>query len=147
MFALPIFMPHFKSIYSYQNIPKIMLFLFKNANIFCAGGSSSPPRHPALRRLLWGLGVLPPGPQNILPLRISGYLPGVLIAVILFCVNQFCGSLMVQYSLWLIFILYFGFYLCTFLGTHFFCDIIYICGSLVFILYGLEGFISPEIFI
>ena len=33
---------------------------------------------------------------------------------------------MVQYSLWLIFILYFGFYLCTFLGTHFFCDIIYI---------------------
>ena len=37
MFALPIFTPRFKSINFYQNIPKIKLFLQKNAKFFCAG--------------------------------------------------------------------------------------------------------------
>ena len=81
MFAQPIFMPRFKSINFHQNIPKFKLILQKNAKFFCAGGSASRP--PCLQRRL---GVLP-------PMRISGYVPGAFIAVMLFCVNRFCGSL------------------------------------------------------
>ena len=50
MFALSIFMPRFKSINFYQSIPKIKLFLQKNAKFFCAGGSG--PRSPSLQRRL-----------------------------------------------------------------------------------------------
>ena len=46
MFALPIFMPRFKSINFHQNIPKISCFCKKMPNLFV-------------------LGAPPPGPQNI----------------------------------------------------------------------------------
>ena len=72
MFAVPIFMQRFKSINFYQNIPKIKLFLQKNAKFFVLG---APPQDPL------------PGSQNISLLRISGNAPGVLIAVMLFCEN------------------------------------------------------------
>ena len=36
-------MPHFKSIILYQNIPKIKLFLQKNAKLSSAGGSARGP--------------------------------------------------------------------------------------------------------
>ena len=58
MFALPISEPRFKSIvFFYQNIPKIKLFLQKNAKFSSAGGSALRP--PRLRRL----GAFPPNPQ------------------------------------------------------------------------------------
>ena len=82
MFAPPIFIPRFKSINFHQNIPKFKLILQKNAKFFCAEGSASRPPCLQLR-----LGVLP-------PTRISGHVPEAFIAVMLFCVNRFCGSLM-----------------------------------------------------
>ena len=46
MFALPIFMPRFKSINFYQSIPKTKLFLQKNEEFFCTEGSTPrPPKH------------------------------------------------------------------------------------------------------
>ena len=82
-------MPRFKRINFYQNIPNIkLIFLQKNAKFFCAG--SSAPRSSCLQ---WQLGVSPPGPQNISPLRISCYAPGGFIAAMLLCVNRFSGSL------------------------------------------------------
>ena len=91
---MPVFMPSFKSINFYQNIPKIQLLLQKKCNFF--GVQEAPP--PDSRASsgwglclqipsLWRLGTSPPGPENIPPLRISGYANGVFTAVILFCVD------------------------------------------------------------
>ena len=50
MFALPISIPHFKSIILHQNIPKFKLFLQKNAKFLSAGRSAPrPPKQPPLR--------------------------------------------------------------------------------------------------
>ena len=81
MLALLISMPRFESIDFYQNIPKIKLLLQKNANFFvCWGLCPQIPVPPAA----WGFA---PDPQNIPPLRISGYAPGVFVVVVLSCVN------------------------------------------------------------
>ena len=83
MFALPISMPRFKSINFYQNIPKIKLFLQKNAQVFvCWMLRSQTPVPPAAG----GFSPKPPK-QPPPPLRISGYAPGVFIAVMLFGAN------------------------------------------------------------
>ena len=53
MFALPIFMPPFRSIFFYQNSPKIKLFLPKNAKFLSAGGSAPiPPNQPPHSKFL-----------------------------------------------------------------------------------------------
>ena len=63
MFALPISMPHFKSIIFYQNNPKIKFFLKKNAKF-------------------QALGAPPPDPQAPPPqLRICGYAPATLCTI------------------------------------------------------------------
>ena len=59
MSALPMFMPRFKSINCYQNIPKIKLLLQKNAKFFSGlclrpqlpaaeGFAPRPPQHPSI---------------------------------------------------------------------------------------------------
>ena len=91
----------FWSIYFYQNIPKINLFLQKNAKFLCAG--SFAPRPSCLQRLgaffpdpqpPAAVGFAPRPPKTAPQLRISGYAPSVFIAVMFFCVNWFCNSLM-----------------------------------------------------
>ena len=47
-------------------------------SFFCAEGSAPKPLYLQRQQ-----GVLPPGPQTILPLQISGYAPGVYIAVVI----------------------------------------------------------------
>ena len=90
MFALPIFMPRFKSINFYQNIPKIKLFLQKNAKFFCAAWASAPD--PRASSGGWGF--------RSQALKTSPYCEflttrhGVFIGVMLFCVNRFCSWLM-----------------------------------------------------
>ena len=71
MFALPISMPRLKSINFYQNIPKIKL-------------------PPCLQRRL---GVSPPGPQNIPHIANFWLRTWCFYCCMLFCVNQYCGSL------------------------------------------------------
>ena len=92
MLALLISMQRFKSNKFYQNIPKISCFS-KKYKFFCAEGSA--PRPPCLLRQL---GVSPPdlrafcsswefrpqAPKTSPTLRISGYVTGVIIAVLFF---------------------------------------------------------------
>ena len=67
--------------------PTMKVSFAKNKKFSCAGGSAHQiPVPPAMA------GGFAPRPSNILQLRISGYAPGVFIAVMLFCVNRFCGS-------------------------------------------------------
>ena len=82
-------MPRFKSMHFIKISLKLSYFT-KNANFLVLGFRPQTPVPsaaggfaPSLRRLE----VSPPGPKNIPPLRISGYAPDVLIAVMLFCVN------------------------------------------------------------
>ena len=94
MFALPIFMPRYENINFYQYIPKIKLFLQKNAKCFvCWGLFPQAPvplaagcfarRPPAPG----GWRLRPQAPKTSSPLRISGYALDVFIAAMLFCVN------------------------------------------------------------
>ena len=88
MFALPISMPRFESINFYQSIPQLSYFCKKIPKFFLYWWlRPETPMPPA------AAGDLPPGPRNIPPLRILGYAPSVFIAVMLFCVNRFCSSL------------------------------------------------------
>ena len=52
MFALPISMPRFKNINFYQNIPKVKLFLQKNAKFFLVLVASPPD--PRASNGSWG---------------------------------------------------------------------------------------------
>ena len=82
MFALPIFMPRFKSNNFYQNNPEIKLIFQKKKQNFQALGVSPPsPRasggwQASPQDLQWSLvagGSAPTPPKQPLPLRISGY--------------------------------------------------------------------------
>ena len=66
MFALPISIPRYKSIFFYLNSPKIKLFLQKNAKLSSAGGSDPKPQ--CLRRLV----ALPQTLKTAPSLQISG---------------------------------------------------------------------------
>ena len=78
-FALPISMPRFKGINLYQNMPKIKLFLQKMQNPFVLGARPPDPRASS-----GGWKFRPQVPKTSPSLRISGYAPGVFIAVLLF---------------------------------------------------------------
>ena len=93
MFALPISMLRFKA-FIFITIPKINLFLQKNAKfLVCwelrpqtfvppAAGAFPPDPQPPV-----AVSFAPRPPKTAPKLRISGYAPGILIAIMLFCVN------------------------------------------------------------
>ena len=93
MFALPISKPRFKSVNFYQNIPKIKLFLQKNAIFFVWWGLRPQNPVPSEAGAL-PLDSQPPAAGGFAPRPpkhplISNFWlrPGGYIAVMLFCVN------------------------------------------------------------